>query len=135
MDQISIYDIDSNVFYNVTATGAVPPISRSNFCHGVSRSPDTSSFQVTIYGGWNLGEGADTEDVYVFTVHSFRWIKMTTHNVEAVNEETGRDGSKCATWNDGQMIVLGDRLKKGGNDSWEHQMRSGGSSYQRSRLD
>ncbi|KAL8898429.1 MAG: hypothetical protein Q9207_006707 [Kuettlingeria erythrocarpa] len=113
MDEISVYDIDSNVFYDIQATGDVPPISRSNVCHGVSRSPDSSSFQVTIYGGWNLAEGASTEDVYVLTVPSFRWIKMTTDNVEAVNEETGRDSSTCATWNEAQMIVLGGRGRIG----------------------
>ncbi|KAL8918436.1 MAG: hypothetical protein Q9208_007341 [Pyrenodesmia sp. 3 TL-2023] len=113
MDEISVYDIDSDVFYDVKATGDVPPISRSNVCHGVSRSPDSSSFQVTVYGGWNLAEGASTEDVYVLTVPSFRWIKMATDNVEAVNEETGRDSSTCATWNEAQMIVLGGRGRRG----------------------
>ncbi len=113
MDEISVYDIDTNVFYDIKATGDIPPISRSNVCHSVSRSPDSSSFQVTIYGGWNLAEGASTEDVYVLTVPSFRWIKMTTDNVEAVNEETGRDSSTCATWNEAQMVVLGGRGRIG----------------------
>ncbi|KAL8710366.1 MAG: hypothetical protein Q9225_007302 [Loekoesia sp. 1 TL-2023] len=113
MDQISVYDIDSDKWYLITASGDVPPISRSNFCYSVSRSPDSSSFQVTIYGGWNLAEGADTEDVYVLTVPSFRYIKITTDNVEAVDESTGRDASTCATWNDAQMIVLGGRGRKG----------------------
>ena len=114
MYEISVFDIDSNTFYNVTATGDVPIISRVNFCHAVSRSPDSSSFQITVYSGWNLAEGQDTEDVYVLTVPSFRWIKMSTDNVEAVNELTGRDGSACTTWNDGQMIVLGGRFRSGG---------------------
>ncbi|KAL8836933.1 MAG: hypothetical protein Q9170_002733 [Blastenia crenularia] len=113
MDEISVYDIETDKWYPIRASGDIPPISRSNFCYSVSRSPDSSSFQITIYGGWSLAEGSDTEDVYVLTVPSFRYIKMTTNDVEAVDELTGRDASTCATWNDGQMIVLGGRVRKG----------------------
>lgn len=50
MSNIFVYDIFSNVWYLVEATGEVPPY-RGEFCSGVSSAPDDSSFQITMHGG------------------------------------------------------------------------------------
>ena len=50
MDQIFVYDIFSNTWYIVYATGDVPDY-RHKFAIDVSSAPDDSSFQITIYGG------------------------------------------------------------------------------------
>jgi len=57
--------------FNVTASGDIPD-QRVDFCSTVSLSADDSSFQITIYGGWNLFEGNAFEDVYVLAIPSFR---------------------------------------------------------------
>lgn len=100
--------------YTVSATGQVPSRGVPN-CYAVSRSPDSSSFQITIYGGWSQFEGRAYEDVYVLTVPSFRWIKISSqNNVESQAGKTvGRVGSTCATWQDAQMIVLGGTVLEG----------------------
>ena len=50
-DEIFVYDIFSNVWYLVEATGDLPPL-RTEFCSGVSAAADDSSFQITIHGGY-----------------------------------------------------------------------------------
>ena len=51
--QISAYDIFSNIWYLVYATGDLPGY-RHKFAIGVSSAPDDSSFQITVYGGCKL---------------------------------------------------------------------------------
>jgi hypothetical protein len=50
LSDIFVYDIFSNVWYSVEATGHLPGL-RAEFCSGVSSAPDDSSFQITIHGG------------------------------------------------------------------------------------
>lgn len=89
------------------ATGDIPPL-RSLFCAGVSRSPDDSSFQVTIYAGFDLASGEAMEDVYVLAVPAFTWIRIRDKNNEEARESgIGRKNHRCAMWNDGEMIVVG----------------------------
>lgn len=107
LSRISVYDIQSKAWYNVTATGEIPGY-RSQFCAVVSASVDQSTFQVTIFGGWNTYLGKKYEDVFVLTVPSFRWIKVNPKNdFEATAGSKGRAGHRCIIYKDAQMIVLG----------------------------
>ncbi|KAI4176667.1 MAG: hypothetical protein LQ343_000959 [Gyalolechia ehrenbergii] len=98
---------DSLTWTNVTqdATGNDVP---SNIGGAMIHVPMGRSGILLVIGGAESSR-ADTEDVYVLTIPSFRYLKMSTDNVEAVNESTGHDASTCATWNDAEMIVLGGR--------------------------
>ncbi|KAI9668508.1 MAG: hypothetical protein M1829_005325 [Trizodia sp. TS-e1964] len=119
LNRISVYDIYSSTWYGVNATGDTPS-QRVEFCSSVSPSPDLSSFQITIYGGFDMKVPRAFEDIYVLSIPSFRWIKVNDAsnpgNAEYTNSNVGRQGHKCVLWKDSQMIVLGGGIKIGPND-------------------
>lgn len=85
------------------------PNGRAEFCLGVSRAPDDSSFQVTLYGG-TLENETYYDDVWVLSVPSFQWINVNDiNNRDRIErgEKAGRKGHTCILWEDSQMIVLG----------------------------
>lgn len=107
LSHISVYDIQSRTWYEVTATGDLPEV-RTEFCAVVSASVDQSTFQVTIFGGWNSEAWENYEDVFVLTIPSFRWIKVNVKNdFENTSDNIGRSGHSCIIYKDAQMIVLG----------------------------
>lgn len=117
MDQISVYDIDSATWFNVTAGGDIPR-TRSAFCTAVSSAPDDSSFQITMYAGWDLFGNHSVADTYVLSIPSFQWIDVTdSSNVDALmssgDEKSGRDHHQCVAYKDRQMLVLGGLLRIG----------------------
>lgn len=114
LSQISVYDIESSSWYAVTASGEIPH-DRGQFCAVVSASPDKTSFQVTIFGGWNPYVSLDYEDVYILTVPSFRWIKANVTNDFETQATTqiGRAHHRCVIYNDAQMIVIGGSIRFG----------------------
>ncbi|KAL8802963.1 MAG: hypothetical protein Q9182_003451 [Xanthomendoza sp. 2 TL-2023] len=97
--------------FNVTTTGTPSiPSGRTEFCLAVSRAPDGSSFQVTLYGGYNETSNDYHDDVWALSVPSFRWISVSdTNNGERDNDgpKAGRKGHTCHMWQESQMIVLG----------------------------
>lgn len=110
MENIAVYDIDSSAWYSVVATGTPDiPNGRAEFCLAVSRAPDDSSFQVTMYGG-TLENSTYYDDVWVLSIPSFQWISVTdTNNTERMSNgpRAGRKGHTCTIWDDSQIIVLG----------------------------
>ncbi|KAI9826955.1 MAG: hypothetical protein M1826_006531 [Phylliscum demangeonii] len=118
MDQITVYDIESTVAWDVdltspavrftvTATGDIPS-KRTRTCTTVSSSPDDSSFQITMYGGWDLANNVAFEDVYVLAIPAFVWIKISDiNNGESQSGKVGRHGAKCKLWGNREMVVLG----------------------------
>lgn len=137
MDRIMVYDIQSTTWYvpwsirwytqertlnsqtrfNVTANGDIPN-PRSEFCSVASASPDDSSFQITIYGGWSLFEGRAFDDVYVLSIPSFRWVKVddkATNKEAQLPGQIGRKGMTCQIYGDRQMLVLGGGVNMGQN--------------------
>ena len=117
LSDISVYDIESSSWYEVTATAANSddgiPNPRGAFCSVLSQSPDRSSFQVTIYGGWNPIESVDFEDVWTLTVPSFRWVQVNTVNDFEWSQGIGRAHHRCVIHNDSQMIVVGGSTRNG----------------------
>ncbi len=82
----------------------------------MSPSPDDSSHQITIYGGWNLLDRRAFQDVYVLTVPSFRWIKVSDSvaNPEArLPSNIGHKSMECHLRGDRQMLVLGGAMYLG----------------------
>ncbi|KAK6332344.1 hypothetical protein TWF696_003062 [Orbilia brochopaga] len=112
MNDIFVYDIDSQKWYTVKATGGYRetdiPDGRLNFCSGVSAAPDDSSFQITIYGGYKLSNAAPTNKVHVLILPTFQWLDVTPQN-QTLGDGTGygRQTSHCHMWDDAQMILLG----------------------------
>ena len=119
MSAVQVYDIDSQQWFQVTATGDIPN-TRSSFCSGLSSAPDDSSFQMTIYGGYSKGSGGKPspgviDDVYVLTMPAFQWIQIPSQGKSNVNVTSSRR-HLCNTYRDRQMIVLGgDQSDAGGN--------------------
>ena len=110
MSLIQVYDIDSQQWFEVTATGDIPR-TRSSFCSGLSSALDDSSFQMTVYGGYNgdfggaQGDGV-IDDVYVLTMPAFQWIQVSNGTSSPVNAINSRR-HLCHAYQDRQMIVLG----------------------------
>ena len=104
----------------MTATGDVP-VARSESCSVISASPDDSSFQITLYGGYNIHDGAAFEDVYVLAIPAFRYIYInitSTNNLETqASAGAGRYATTCVLYEDRQMMVLGGLLIFNGDDS------------------
>lgn len=120
MNQINVYDIESATWYNVTANGDVPDV-RSAFCTAVSSAPDDSSFQITMYAGWDLFGAKAYADTYVLSIPSFQWINVTgASNSDARLAEgsgwSGRDHHSCVAYKDREMLVLGGILKIGSKE-------------------
>lgn len=108
MSAVQVYDIASGKWSVVTATGDIP-LSRSEFCSALSAASDDSSFQMTIYGGWNLDNNRAFEDVYVLTMPAFQWIKIsdTGNNETKLAQNAGKRRHFCNSYEDRSMIVLG----------------------------
>ncbi len=113
--QINVYDIDSATWFNVTASGDVPS-KRSAFCSVVSSAPDDTSFQITIYGGWDLFGARSFADTYVLSIPAFHWIDVTDNfhpdaRLSTGNDFSGRDHHRCIAHKERQMLVLGGILR------------------------
>jgi hypothetical protein len=115
MDRIMVYDIESSTWFNVTASTGQSIDKRVDFCSVVSAAPDDSSFNIVIYGGWNLYEGRAFDDVWVLSIPSFTWIQINdTGNTEAqLPGVTGRRAMQCEVYNDRQMLVVGGDVRIG----------------------
>ena len=99
----------------MTATGEIP-ISRAHMCSTISSPLDDSNFQMTIYGGWHLGNGRAYEDVYVLSIPAFRWIKIPDKGNQEnrlPGKSIGRYQHTCQLYGDRQMVILGGLLKFG----------------------
>ena len=89
---ILVYSIGDDLWYKETATGQVPE-SRRRFCAGVAWAEDRSSYNMYdnleqvekivltsfsyLFGGAAIGEGVGYGDVYVLSLPSFTWIKVS----------------------------------------------------------
>jgi hypothetical protein len=115
----------TRIRFNVTAVPAnddttnYPP-GRGSACVGVSTAPDDSTFQITVYGGFSLLLGWPLNDVYMLSIPSFQWFNVTPEAQDLGDSvHGGRAFSRCHTWNDGQMIVLGGQTQTFGRPVWE----------------
>ncbi|KAF8535590.1 hypothetical protein BDD12DRAFT_808455 [Trichophaea hybrida] len=131
MEEISVYVIQSSAWqaqcfdltirtlkifglmYTVAATGDIPP-GQALVCTDVFSTPDSSAFQVYMYAGLHYNKTAEvsnssSSDMYILTVLSFRWIKVTTkHNIGAeFASGAGRFLTQCLSWHKRMMFVIG----------------------------
>ena len=92
--------------HNVTAGGAIPS-SRDQFCTVVSPAPDDSSFNIVMYGGYDLVGNITYEDVYILSIPSFQWINATSSRTQSSATNAGRYDHTCSIYADRYMMVLG----------------------------
>lgn len=98
-----IRDSDLGCRYLQNTTGEIPPaLARS--CSVVAAAPDSSSFNIYIYGGYDGGDANQqpSDVVYVLSVPAFKWIKA----YEGKGNH-GRYGHKCFRTYPDKMFVLG----------------------------
>ncbi|KAL8824189.1 MAG: hypothetical protein Q9191_005232 [Dirinaria sp. TL-2023a] len=99
LSTISIYDIDSQTWFQQTATGDVPRW-RYIGCSVLVSAPDQSSHSIYVYAGWGgTFEGSDG-DVYVLSIPSFQWIRVN-------NENHQRSRHHCSLIGNNTMLVVG----------------------------
>ncbi|KAG8525981.1 uncharacterized protein KY384_000743 [Bacidia gigantensis] len=119
MSLIQVFDIATQIWSAVLAIGDVPE-PRSNFCSALSAASDQSSFQLTIYGGLIEIYGNTTDELYVLSMPSFQWVKIseTENSNTEVGNPVGRVLHSCLAYNDRQMFVLGGKIATP-NGSWD----------------
>ena len=106
MEQITIYDVESDKWLLQNTTGDLP-LFRAEFCSVVVADPDDKqSYDIVIYGGDNglSGSAAEYADdsVWILSVPAFVWTKVNSGNANH-----GRSGHACALPFPNQMLVIG----------------------------
>ncbi len=105
MTTIAVYDIANDKWYNQETAGT-PPGPLAQFCSVVASDPDSSSFDIYLYGGddgWSQSTEATAQDlVWVLSVPSFTWSKVGDSRADH-----GRSGHVCSLPSPEQMLVFG----------------------------
>ncbi len=99
MQNITVYDIATQSWYSQKATGDVPSW-RYNGCSVVVSAADGSSHSIYLFGGWGPLLASNAGTVYVLSIPSFIWIRVTV-------EETQRYRHKCHLMGKNHMLVVG----------------------------
>ena len=100
MQNISVYDIANQKWYQQQATGDVPTW-RYLGCSVIVGAPDNSSYSIYVYGGWGATNTQKNDgNVYVLSIPSFKWIRVTTDTDQ-------RSRHQCHLTGKSQMIVVG----------------------------
>ncbi|KAK0715127.1 hypothetical protein B0H67DRAFT_553715 [Lasiosphaeris hirsuta] len=105
LSTLDVYDIARSEWYHQQTSGT-PPSVRVNPCAVIASAPDTSSFQIYLFGGQNLQpyrEQVQYSDMYILSIPSFTWIKVDQSNS---NPPPPRAGHTC-NLRDGQIVVIG----------------------------
>ncbi|KAI4214598.1 MAG: hypothetical protein LQ351_003015 [Letrouitia transgressa] len=113
MQNISIYDIASQKWYQQQATGDIPSW-RYLGCSVAISAPDNSSHSIYVYGGWGATNTQKNDgNVYVLSIPSFKWIRVT-------RDTDQRSRHQCHLMGNNHMVVVGgiqpnnDNIQPGG---------------------
>ncbi|KAK6529091.1 hypothetical protein TWF694_004309 [Orbilia ellipsospora] len=108
---IYVFDISSQVWYLVEATGAFNdsqiPGPRQLFCTGLSAAPDSSTFQITMFGGLLSDESEIRNRIFTLIIPTFQWLEVTPRNLLSGTGDDSRWNHQCTVWQDNQMFVVG----------------------------
>jgi hypothetical protein len=104
MSQIRIYDVSSKKWISQNATGTpdrpdLTPESRFIGCSVIASAPDNSSYNIYIFDGEMQLGGPRINDIWVLTLPSFTWIRITDDDIGAVGHSCYSIGR--------QMILVG----------------------------
>ncbi|RPA77492.1 hypothetical protein BJ508DRAFT_417029 [Ascobolus immersus RN42] len=95
---IQVYDIEAGRWYqqDTTATSGFYPPERIHHCTVAASSPDGSSHNIYMYGGWASTKNT-LSDVWVLSLPAFHWTRLSTTGGDGVPrmdmacEAVGRD--------------------------------------------
>ncbi|KAL8849616.1 MAG: hypothetical protein Q9221_005383 [Calogaya cf. arnoldii] len=108
MQNISVYDIESQKWHQQQASGDIPSW-RSEGCAVVVAAPDRSSHSIYVFGGWgSTSTGQNDGNVYVLSMSSFTWIRVTLDTDQ-------RSLHKCHLMGNHHMLVVGGTKPDGQN--------------------
>ncbi|KAL8993663.1 MAG: hypothetical protein Q9169_006174 [Polycauliona sp. 2 TL-2023] len=100
LQNISIYDIGTQNWYQQQATGDVPTW-RYRGCAIAVTAPDMTSHSIYVFGGWgSTTTEANDGNVYVLSVPSFVWIRVTL-------DRDQRSHHQCHLMGNHHMLVVG----------------------------
>lgn len=104
MRQILIYDVSSKKWLSQNATGTpdrpnLIPASRVLGCSSLVSAPDNSSHNIYVFDGETQLGGPRVNDIWVLTLPSFNWIRITDDTIGAVGHSCHSIGR--------QMILVG----------------------------
>lgn len=111
MTEIRFFDIASSTWYRQSAVAASPgdsPPPRVEPCVTVQPAPDSSSFNVYMFGGSAADfEYAALNDVWILSLPSFKWIKVTNTADDNNQIPETRTSHSCHIIGNRQMAVIG----------------------------
>jgi hypothetical protein len=104
MTTVSVYDIANQIWYEQPTSGSAPG-QLTQGCTVLASAQDGSSHNIYWYGGFDGLNAAGTfnDDVYVLSVPSFVWTKVSTSS----SPSHGRAGHRCTKPYPDQMLVIG----------------------------
>lgn len=112
MNTIYVYDINSEKWYQQSASGEIPDMRR-RFCAGATWAQDQSSYNIYLYGGLGIppNNGTGFDDVYILTLPSFTWIRWwpTLSNTTARPHHS----MTCNVIDGSQMLIIGGTFPAG----------------------
>ncbi|KAL8946020.1 MAG: hypothetical protein Q9222_007527 [Ikaeria aurantiellina] len=100
MQNISVYDLANQQWYLQQASGDVPSWRRSG-CTVLVSAEDQTSHSIYVYGGWGQTNVRENDgNVYVLSIPSFTWIRVT-------NDTDQRSRHQCHLMGSNHMVVVG----------------------------
>ncbi|KAL8776023.1 MAG: hypothetical protein Q9213_008406, partial [Squamulea squamosa] len=100
MQNISLYDIAHQQWYQQEASGDIPSW-RAEGCSVTVSAPDSSSFSIYVFGGWSYTNAQHNDgNVYVLSVPSFIWIRVTLDTDQRLKHQ-------CHLMGKHHMLVVG----------------------------
>ncbi|KAB8266037.1 hypothetical protein BDV32DRAFT_143771 [Aspergillus pseudonomiae] len=99
MEMVRVYDIAEQKWYTQQTSGDVPGWRMSG-CTVVAPAQDLSSYSIYVFGGMANTTALSDGNVYVLSVPSFRWIRVTDDNSIRIKH-------KCVRPQNNTMIVVG----------------------------
>lgn len=85
MDSVRVWDVSflnststtTDGWYKQDVSGTAPEV-RVDFCLASATSPDKSSTNIFMYGGWNPNTGTSYDEIWVLSVPSFTWTLVSS---------------------------------------------------------
>ena len=100
MQNISIFDIESQTWHEQQASGDIPSW-RFNGCAVAVTAPDGSSHSIYVFGRWGATDTQRNDgNVYVLSIPSFTWIRVTLDSDQ-------RSRHQCHLMGSHHMLVVG----------------------------
>lgn len=101
-DVSSLYNAGEGVWYKQNTSGTIPP-GRTDYCTISVAAPDSSSYNIYVYGGRDPNTGTLYDEIYVLSLPSFTWIQI-------YHGQSPRFSHTCHLVGKRQMLTVGGNL-------------------------